>query len=101
MSVRPAEEADLPTIAEIYNALLDTTTHEWTKTRHTAEERRGGSPRNAPPTCPSWWPLARTMPVIGWATYGEFRDSERWPGYTIEHLIHVAESHWGEPVGTS
>ena len=39
--------------------------------------------------------------VVGWATYGDFRDTGRWPGYrfTVEHSVHVAESHWGRGVG--
>ena len=37
----------------------------------------------------------------GWATYGDFRDSERWPGYrfTVEHSIHVREESWGRGIG--
>jgi len=39
--------------------------------------------------------------VVGWAAYGDFRDSRRWPGYrfTVEHTVHVARSHWGCGVG--
>jgi L-amino acid N-acyltransferase YncA len=39
--------------------------------------------------------------VAGWASYGDFRDSVRWPGYrfTVEHTIHVDESAWGSGVG--
>ena len=39
--------------------------------------------------------------VVGFAAYGDFRDTGRWPGYrfTVEHTIHVAESHQGAGVG--
>ena len=39
--------------------------------------------------------------VVGFAAYGDFRDSTKWPGYrlTVEHTIHVARSHWGTGVG--
>ncbi len=39
--------------------------------------------------------------VLGFTTYGEFRDNVKWPGYrlSVEHTIHVRESHWGTGVG--
>jgi L-amino acid N-acyltransferase YncA len=39
--------------------------------------------------------------VVGWATYGDFRDSVRWPGYqpTVEHSIHVRRDRWGRGIG--
>ncbi len=39
--------------------------------------------------------------VAGWTSYGDFRDSTKWPGYrfTVEHTIHVAEWAWGSGVG--
>ena len=37
--IRDAIASDLPEITVIYNALLETTTHEWTETRHTVAER--------------------------------------------------------------
>ena len=39
--------------------------------------------------------------VVGFAGYGAFRDNAKWPGYrlTVEHSIHVRESHWGTGVG--
>ena len=100
VDIRPATDADVPRITEIYNALVLTTTHEWTEELHTVEERT------------EWLALKRAhgLPalvavddgtVVGWATYGDFRDSTRWPGYrfTIEHSIHVAESYWRRGVG--
>ena len=35
------------------------------------------------------------------ASYDDFRDSQKWPGYrfTVEHSVHVRESAWGNGVG--
>jgi L-amino acid N-acyltransferase YncA len=75
-------------VTEIYNALLDATTHEWTEARHTLEERtdwlaekRAGA-----------WPVFVAFDVdevVGRATYGDFPDSGRWPGYrfTVEQEV--------------
>lgn len=41
--------------------------------------------------------------VVGFATYGDFRDSVALPGYrfTVEHSVHVARDQWGGGVGRS
>ena len=100
LSVRDAVASDVPAIAQLQNALLDTTTYEWREAHHTGEEkaawleeqRRHGRPV-----------LVATLAgrVIGFASYGDFRDSQRWPGYrcTVEHTIHVDEAHQGSGVG--
>jgi L-amino acid N-acyltransferase len=38
---------------------------------------------------------------VGFASFGNFRGEGRWPGYcfTVEHTIHVAETHWRAGVG--
>lgn len=98
--IRSAIFEDLAAITDIYNALLHTTTFEWTETPHTVAER-------------SEWLRNQTVAgrpllvaesdgrVVGWATYGDFRDSNRWPGYryTVEHSIHVRQDCWGRGVG--
>src|SRR5438309_1905135 len=100
MRVRDATTQDLPEITAIYNALLETTTHEWTETLHTeveraewlAEQNRTGRPALV---------AEDNGEVVGWATYGDFRDSTRWPGYrlTVEHSIHVRGDCWNRGVG--
>ncbi len=98
--IRDATPDDLPELTAIYNALLETTTHEWTEQLHTVEERlewlaaKQGSGHPA-------LVAVEADEVIGWATYGDFRDSARWPGYrfTVEHSIHVREDCWGRGVG--
>jgi phosphinothricin acetyltransferase len=98
--IRSAEERDLPAITEIYNALLSSTTYEWTETPHTVEERTEWLAGKRAAGLPALVAVDQDD-VVGWATYGEFRDSTRWPGYrfTVEHSIHVAESHWGRGIG--
>jgi L-amino acid N-acyltransferase YncA len=98
--VRPAEVDDLPAITTIYNALLDSTTYEWTETPHTVDERAEWLEAKRASGLPAIVAVDVGQ-VVGWATYGEFRDATRWPGYrfTMEHSIHVAESHWGRGIG--
>lgn len=100
VSIRAATDDDVEAITSIYNATLETTTHEWTDTLHTVDEVRAWlRGRQA-----EGWPALVAVDdgeVVGWATYGDFRDSVRWPGYrfTVEHSIHVREDHWRTGVG--
>jgi phosphinothricin acetyltransferase len=98
--VRAAEFEDLPEIITIYDALLDTTTYEWTETHHTVDERTEWLQSKRAAGLPALV-AEDDGQVVGWATYGDFRDVNRWPGYrfTVEHSIHVAESHWGRGIG--
>ena len=98
--VRGAARGDVEAITAIANQLLATTTHEWTETPHTVEERR----RWLTSQHAVGWPVLvaqRHGEVVGWASYGDFRDSTRWPGYrgTVEHSIHVRSDQWGSGVG--
>jgi L-amino acid N-acyltransferase YncA len=101
MHVRDAEHRDLPQIVEIVNALLSSTTIEYTETPHTLADRR------------HWLEQHRKAgqavlvadgdsELCGFANYGDFRDSAKWPGYrfTVEHTIHVRERYWRSGVGT-
>src|SRR6476661_1437292 len=98
-TIRPATDADVPAITEIANALIATTSYEWTETPHTVAERRAWLAAQQADDRPVL--VADDGGVVGWATYGEFRDTTKWPGYrfTVEHTIHVAESHWSRGVG--
>jgi L-amino acid N-acyltransferase len=100
VSIRDARVDDLLAITEIYNALLRTTTHEWTETVHTVEERAEWLATQRAAGAPAVVAVLDGE-VVGWATYGDFRDSVRWPGYrfTVEHSIHVREDCWGQGVG--
>lgn len=39
--------------------------------------------------------------VVGFASFGPFRDTQNWPGYRlpIAHTIHVRQDCWGAGVG--
>lgn len=100
VEVRPAAEADLEAVTEIYNALMATTTYEWTETPHTVTERQGWLEAQRRRGYPALVAVDAQQ-VVGWATYDDFRDNSRWPGYrfVVEHSIHVAESHWRRGAG--
>ncbi|MHB1488539.1 MAG: GNAT family N-acetyltransferase [Acidimicrobiales bacterium] len=99
-TVRSAKPDDLASIVEIHNELLDTTTYEWTEVAHTLSEwrvRLEDKAARAEPLLVS----EEDGEVCGWATYGDFRDTSRWPGYalTVEHTIHFAERWWRRGLG--
>ncbi len=98
--VRDATVEDLPAITSIYNALLETTTHEWTESSHTVAERAAWLAEHTATGMPALVAVDDGE-VVGWATFGDFRDSVRWPGYrfTVEHSIHVRGDSWGRGVG--
>ena len=94
--VRPATAEDAAAIASILNALLSTTTIEWTDTPKT------------PASVMAWMDDHETVlvaeeheEVVGLAAYGWFRDAIARPGYrfTVENTVHVREDHWGTGVG--
>lgn len=100
MLVRNAEERDLLQIVEIVNAFLTTTTTEWTDTPHTLEERRAWLARHQQAAEPVIVAEVHGE-VAGFACYGDFRDSQKWPGYrvVVENSIHVREKYWHAGIG--
>jgi L-amino acid N-acyltransferase len=100
--IRPAIATDVPAITELYNALLESTTFEWRENLFTAEERLRWLREKQSVGHPV---LVATDDgeVVGVGSYGDFRDSTRWPGYrfTIEHSIHVSGQHWNRGIGRS
>jgi L-amino acid N-acyltransferase YncA len=117
--IRDAVAADLQAIVGLLNAFITTTTYEYTDTPHTVasrapwfarQTRRGfpvlvaetmapGDARESG-TAPNT-PSPTSTPVVGFAAYGDFRDSVARPGYrfVVEHSVHVAEDAWGAGVG--
>jgi phosphinothricin acetyltransferase len=98
--IRNATEDDVPAITAIYNESIASTTGAWTEEPDTLEYRE------------DWFRRQRERGfavvvadeagrVVGFAAYGEFRDTQKWPGYrfTVENSIHVTESHWGRGIG--
>jgi phosphinothricin acetyltransferase len=98
--VREASPADVPAVTALQNALLAATTTEWRDTPHTVAERARWVRDHAAAGRPV---LVAEVDgaVAGFAAWGDFRDTARWPGYrpTVEHTVHVAEAHWGTGVG--
>jgi L-amino acid N-acyltransferase len=102
MKVRPATPDDLGAITSIQNALLGSTTIEWTDEPHTVDDRRAWLDRHRRD---GHAVLVADLDgeVVGFAAYDDFRDTGKWPGYrfTVELTIHVDEDHWGSGVGRS
>ena len=99
--IRDATPDDLGATLAIYNQLIETTTVAWTEQLQTLEERN------------LWFveQQRRGFPVlvavvdgevVGTTSYGDFRDSEHWPGYrtTVEHSIHVRGDRRGDGIGS-
>jgi L-amino acid N-acyltransferase YncA len=98
--VRDAVDGDVEAITDIQNAFIPTTAIEWTDTPHDVAERRTWLAAQRAAGFPVLVAVADGE-VVGFATYGDFRDSTKWPGYrfTVEHTVHVRDDHWGTGVG--
>lgn len=99
MRIRDANGGDLPAITRLYQA-IEHTTWEYTEEPHTLEERAVWLSERRSSDFPV---LVAELDgsVIGVATYGDFRDSLRWPGYrvTVEHTVHVDAAYRQKGVG--
>lgn len=96
MILRPAATSDAPAIAALLNALLATTTIEWTETPHTNDSVREWLDEHEVVLV-----AEEAAEVVGVAAFGWFRDVEKRPGYrfTVENTVHVRRDHWGSGVG--
>ena len=85
--IRPATEADLQAILDIYNDAVIYTTAVYTYTPHTLDMRRQWFNEHREAGLPIFV-LEEDGVVAGFATYGNFRP---WPAYKycIEHSIYV------------
>ena len=125
IAIRDAAPADIGAITEITNPLIATTTYEWTPTPHTVADRLEWLERHRVEDHPVLVAIDTTIDdattadpdadsdgdsdsngrgrasVVGWAGYGDFRDTAKWPGYlpVVEHTIHVREGCWGQGIG--
>ena len=85
--IRPATEADLQAILDIYNDAVINTTAVYTYTPHTLDMRRQWFKEHREAGLPVFV-LEEDGVIAGFATYGNFRP---WPAYkySIEHSIYV------------
>ncbi len=100
MRVRDATVDDVAAINRLYNALIDTTTVAWTEAHEDMATRRDWLDRQRRDGNPVL--VAEDEgEVIGFASYDDFRDSVKWPGYrfTVEHTVHVDGECHGAGVG--
>lgn len=102
MIIRDAVDADMPTVRDIYNATILTTTGAWTETLQTLRERRTWFRHQQRVGYPVIVAESEGF-VVGFAAYESFRGAGKWPGYrhTAEHSIHVDRSYWGRGIGRS
>ena len=107
MHIRDAEDddaeratADAAAIRTLYNATVSTTTVAWTEEHESLATRREWLHKQRAAGNPVLVAEADGH-VIGFASYGEFRNATKWPGYrfTVEHTIHIAATHQGAGVG--
>lgn len=100
ITVRDATIDDSPSIVDLYNALIPSTTGTWTEELQTVAERTVWLERQSTDGLPV---LVAEIDgrVVGFASYGDFRSAGKWPGYdrTAEHTIHVASDKWRCGVG--
>jgi L-amino acid N-acyltransferase YncA len=100
VNIRDAADPDAAVINAIYNATVSTTTVSWTEKHESlgtreawlAAQRRLGNPVLV---------ALRDDRVVGFASYDDFRDAAKWPGYrfTVEHTIHIHAEHQGDGFG--
>jgi phosphinothricin acetyltransferase len=100
VEIREAVEADLEVVLALSNALIPVDATAWTERLETLDERRAWFAHKRDAGLPV---LVATVDgaVVGFATYGEFRDNAKWEGYrfTAELTIHVAGDRHGSGVG--
>ena len=102
--IRDALDADVEQMTAIYNAFISSTSIEWRDEPHTVAERlewQHSQQADGLPVLVAVDDVLPTAEVLGWTSYGPFRENVRWPGYRFcaEHSIHVAERAWGRGVG--
>jgi phosphinothricin acetyltransferase len=102
VTIRPADDDDLPAITHLFNVLIPTTATAWREHLADTDEMA------------TWWAgqrdaghpvLVATIEgrVVGYATWSGFRGGDRLPGYrlTVEHTIHVDGDQHGRGIGRS
>ena len=100
MRIEEATDDDLPAVVAIYNDVIRTSTAIYREEPATLAERQAWNETRKGNGYPLLVARTDDTPVAGFATFGDFR---AWPGYrfTVEHSVHVAESHRGRGIGTA
>lgn len=100
IAVRPADEADLPAITDLFNALIPVDATAWRDHLADPDEMAAWWARQAEAAHPVLVAEADGR-VVGYATWTGFRGGDRFPGYrrTVEHTIHVDADQHGRGVG--
>lgn len=95
--IRPATEADLPAMLDIYNDIILHTAAVWHYEPHTAEMRQEWFSQRRAQGFPVLVAIAGDT-LLGFATYGPYRP---WPGYhkTVENSVYVGQHARGRGVG--
>jgi L-amino acid N-acyltransferase len=93
-------DADAAAITALYNATVSTTTVAWTEDHESLATRQEWLRTQQAAGHPVLLAESEGR-VIGFASYGEFRNATKWPGYrfTVEHTIHIDAAHQGAGVG--
>ena len=84
----------------LYNATVSNTTVAWTEEHESLATRQEWLRKQHAAGHPVLLAESEGR-IIGFASYGEFRNATKWPGYrfTVEHTIHIDAAHQGAGVG--
>ena len=96
ISLRHAEEKDLPAMLKIYNEIIVNTTAVWHDEPHTLEMRKTWFAQRKEQGFPVFVAVEEGE-LLGFSTIGPFRP---WPGYrfTVENSVYVAADCRGKGV---
>ena len=109
--MRDAGPSDAAAITALANALIPTSTYTWTERLEPVQERAAWVAARQAAGFPVLVAVGAVGAadadatddgdVLGWASFGDFRDTVRTPGYliTAELTVHVREDSWGRGIG--
>ena len=97
ITIRPAVEADLPAILDIYNDVIRTTTAVYQYEPHTLEMRKAWFAAKQQEGFPVFV-AAEGDSIIGLSTMGTFRAWQAYK-YSVENSIYVAAADRGKGIG--
>jgi L-amino acid N-acyltransferase YncA len=99
MLIRTALEDDLPSILDIYNEVILSSTAIYADDPVSLDNRMAWFAQQKERGFPVLVAIGPEGGIIGYSTFGEWRGA--WPGYrhTVEHSVHVGADHRGIGVG--